>query len=132
MVGIIIMAAAFGLQVFAMRPPAPKPGTAPENEFSAARAMVLLKDLMGDGAPHPTGSKANAAVRDRIINNLTALGYPVETQAVFACSKIWSACGDVENILTILPGRTLGPAVLLTAYYDSVGASQAPQTTWRA
>jgi hypothetical protein len=41
-------------------PPAPKPATAPEHEFSARRAFGTLEQLLAEGTPHPTGSEANA------------------------------------------------------------------------
>lgn len=120
--GLLVMALALALQLAAARPPAPQPLTAPEEAFSAARALALVERLLGDGAPHPTGSEANAAVRDRIIAELTALGYVVETQAAFSCNRIWPLCGAVENVLARLPGERDRPAVLLTAHYDSVPA----------
>jgi hypothetical protein len=116
------MAVAFGLQWIAMPPPPPKPDTAPANEFSATRALALAERLIGDDAPHPTGSPANEQVRQRIVDELTALDYPVETQSTFTCRTVWASCGYVHNIITQLPGRTEGPAVLLAAHYDSVGA----------
>jgi hypothetical protein len=120
--GLLVMALALALQLAAARPPAPLPLTAPEEAFSAARALALVERLLGDGAPHPTGSEANAAVRDRIIAELTALGYSAETQAAFSCSQIWPICGAVENVLARLPGERDRPAVMLTAHYDSVPA----------
>jgi hypothetical protein len=121
--GLITMVVAVSLQIIAMQPPSPKPETAPANEFSAARALVQAEYLLDNGAPHPIGTEANAKVRNRIISELDSLGYPVETQATFVCSAIWSVCGQVHNVLTSLPGSSERPAVLLTAHYDSVPAS---------
>ena len=120
--GLITMVVAVSLQIIALQPPSPKPETAPANEFSAVRALVQAEYLLDDGAPHPTGTEANAKVRNQIINELDSLGYPVETQATFVCSTIWSVCGQVHNVLTRLPGSSERPAVLLTAHYDSVPA----------
>ena len=120
--GLLLMAAALGLTVLAARPPAPRAATAPTGEFSAIRAMETLERLLGDEAPHPTSSEANAQVRDRIRDELTAMDYPVEVQTMFACREAWVACGDVTNIMSRLPGSSDGPAVLLTAHYDSVPA----------
>lgn len=120
--GLVLMAVALGLALLSSQPPAPKPVTAPADEFSAARALALAARLLGDGAPHPVGTAAQAQVRDRIIQELSILGYRVETQTTFACRTEWATCGDVTNILSRLPGRTNGPAVLLTAHYDSVPA----------
>jgi hypothetical protein len=120
--GLVLMITALGLGVAMQQPPAPKPSTVQADEFSAARAWPLLERLLGDGVPHPVGTEANARVRDRIMGELTTLGYTVETQSTFACRTARAICGYVDNIVTRLPGRTTGPAVLLTAHYDSVGA----------
>jgi hypothetical protein len=120
--GLITMVVAVSLQIIAMQPPSPKPESAPANEFSAARALVQAEYLLDDGAPHPIGTEANAKMRNRIVSELDSLGYPVETQATFVCSTIWSVCGQVHNVLTRLPGSSARPAVLLTAHYDSVPA----------
>jgi len=121
--GLITMVVAVSLQIIAMQPPSPKPETAPANEFSVVAAPVQAEYLLDDGAPHPIGTEANAKVRNRIISELDSLGYPVETQATFVCSTIWSVCGQVHNVLTSLPGSSERPAVLLTAHYDSVPAA---------
>src|SRR5690606_42099321 len=47
--------------------PAPLPAGAPPGVFSAGRAMAVLERVLGDERPHPVGSAANAAVRDRIL-----------------------------------------------------------------
>lgn len=122
LIGLAAMAAALGLAVATLQPPALKPVTAPAHEFSAVRAWSFLDRLVGDNIPHPVGTQANARVGAAIVAELTALSYPVETQATFACRAVWATCGYVENIMTRLPGRTDGPAVMITAHYDSVGA----------
>src|SRR6266852_2367321 len=48
------------------RPPPPRPGDAPPRQFSAVRARELLREVLGDGQPHPAGSAAAASVRQRI------------------------------------------------------------------
>src|SRR5690606_40334864 len=59
---------------------------APATAFSAARAMDTLSRILGDEAPHPTGSAANAAVRDRIVADLQALGLDPEGSSRLSCS----------------------------------------------
>jgi hypothetical protein len=105
----------------ALTPPRPRPANAPASEFSATRAGPLLERLVGDGAPHPVGSAANGRVRERIIGELRGLGYAPEVQEAFACNP-YGVCGTVANVRARLPGREQGPAVLLVAHYDSVGA----------
>lgn len=119
---LAVLAVAFVLGLRSEEPPAPRPASAAGTGFSAERALQLLEGLLGDGSPHPIGTAANARVRERIVAQLTELGYDAQTQGAFACRAAWSVCGRVENVLARLPGSTAGPAVLLTAHYDSVGA----------
>jgi hypothetical protein len=79
-IGLMTMVVGVGLQIIAMRPTPPKPEDAPTNEFSAARALVLVGHLLGDGAPHPIGAEANIQVRNRILNEFDLLGYTVNFQ----------------------------------------------------
>ena len=51
---------------------------APATQFSAVRAFEVLKRLVGDDIPHPLGSPANQAVRNRAISELKNLGYAPE------------------------------------------------------
>lgn len=115
-VAIALLAALLAVAV--VRSAAPAPRTA-AGGFSAASAREVLAELAGDGAPHPTGSPANAAVRDRIQAILRRHGLEPEVQAATVCRN--GRCARIENVLARLPGREAG-AVLLTAHYDSVGA----------
>jgi hypothetical protein len=109
------------LAVFLGRPPAAKPESAPPAEVSAGRIQGVLRDLLGDGAPHPVGSPANARVRERILAQLRSLGYSPEVQEAVACTSSGN-CARVSNVLARLPGREPGRSVLLMAHYDSVPA----------
>jgi hypothetical protein len=102
-------------------PPAAEPN-APASEFSAARAFETLTRILGDGLPHPTGSAANARVRDRILAEFERLGYRPEVRSRFVCSEYWPVCATVDNIVARLPGEGDERAVLLAAHYDSVAA----------
>src|SRR3954468_14208589 len=53
---------------------------APATQFSAARADAVLGRVLGDQAPHPSGSAAAQAVRGRILNELAAMGVQARTQ----------------------------------------------------
>jgi hypothetical protein len=110
-----------GLVVWAGKPPASKGNEAAAGEFSAGRALSLLRDLLADETPHPRGSAANERVRQRIIEKLRAIGYKPEV----AHSSLPSGRKrtiDVNNLVCRLPGQTEGPAVMLVAHYDSVSA----------
>ncbi|HWE22457.1 MAG TPA: M20/M25/M40 family metallo-hydrolase, partial [Myxococcales bacterium] len=99
----------------------PKPADAPLTEFSAGRAREVLRGLVGDGQPHPTGSLAAGRVRQRIVSQLEQLGYAPEIQEKFACGAV-RLCARVTNVLARLDGTGRGKAVLLSVHYDSVPA----------
>ena len=105
----------------ARREPQPKPFGAPAGAFSAERARVILARLVGDGAPHPTGTDANEGVRDRLIAELVAVGLEPGVEISFVCSPT-ASCANVQNVIARIPGTTRGPAIVLNAHYDSVGA----------
>ncbi|MGA8145343.1 MAG: M20/M25/M40 family metallo-hydrolase [Candidatus Acidiferrales bacterium] len=111
----------FLLSLLGLQPPAPKPVNAPDPEFSAGRAREVLARLLGDGAPHPTGSIANDAVRARILEEFSKLGYVPEVQTGFACDE-YGTCATVNNVVARLDGAEPGHSVLLAAHYDSVPA----------
>ncbi|MGH9702464.1 MAG: M20/M25/M40 family metallo-hydrolase, partial [Candidatus Acidiferrales bacterium] len=118
---LFLMTAVLALISIRYQTPPPKPADAPAMEFSAARARQFLQELLGDGTPHPIGSAANAQVRSRILSNLVKLGYAPEVQRETVCSS-FGACGDVQNVVARREGLEPGPAILLAAHYDSVGA----------
>ncbi|MEA2690786.1 MAG: hypothetical protein QOJ16_173 [Acidobacteriota bacterium] len=104
-----------------LAPPAPKPATAPASEFSAGRARAVLAELAGDGRPHPVGSAADAATRERVIAVLRRAGYEPRVEPGFACTAS-AVCAPVQNVVAELPGREPANAVVLAAHYDSVPA----------
>ncbi|HEX3583815.1 MAG TPA: M28 family peptidase, partial [Thermoanaerobaculia bacterium] len=118
LVAIIVIGA---VTAWRLRGPEPKAANAPSNAFSAARALQAEKDTIGGTIPHPAGSPANKAVRDRIVARLQSLGYAVQTETRFACSA-HPLCANVENIIATRPGDKTGPPVLLAVHYDSVPA----------
>ena len=110
-----------GAQIIGHEPPAPKSADAPSAQFSAGRARKTLGRLLGDGDPHPVGSEANSRVRERLVAELTSLGYEPAVEPAFVCGHEGS-CATVQNVTARLPGRRNDKAVLLCAHYDSVGA----------
>jgi len=98
---------------------------APATQFSAARAQAALGRLLGPQKPHPIGSAENAAVRARLLEELSALGVAASVRPAFSCNSEprWKMveCGPVNNVVAqIRPGQ--GKAVLLMAHLDSVAA----------
>lgn len=118
---LAVLALALLLTVAQSGPPASKGANAPAGEFSAGRALEVERGLLGDGAPHPAGSPANARVREKIVAHLRGLGYAPEVQEAFSCSPAGN-CALVVNVLARLAGQEAGKSVVLMAHYDSVGA----------
>lgn len=117
----VVFLVILGMVWWRVQGPAPKPANAPANEFSAVRALDAERATIGGQAPHPNGSDANHAVRDRIVARLESLGYDANVQRAFACNA-HNTCATVENIIARLPAQQSGPAVVLCAHYDSVFA----------
>lgn len=99
---------------------APQAEQAPATQFSASRAMTILRRILGDEQlPHPVGSSANEAVRTRLIAELESLGLEPEQQPVVVKGI------PVVNVLTRLTNASLtGRPLLLVTHYDS--APRAP------
>ena len=123
--GLVIAAIGAALLLIATlaayRTPAPLGLDAAPTVFSAARAREILKELVGDGVPHPMGSTADAKVRDLIVKRLTALGYSTELQTGLSCNG-FGACGTPTNIIATRGELSGKDAVMLAAHYDSVPA----------
>lgn len=121
--GVLVLGLAAAAAVGSLREgraPEPLPADAPAEVFSAGRAMAVLERVLGDERPHPVGSAANAAVRERILAELERIGVAAEVRSRFVCGA--SACATVHNVLGHLPGGSADDAILLTAHYDSVAA----------
>jgi Peptidase family M28 len=104
--------------------PWPVPATAPPTEFSSARALEHIRAIAQQ--PHLMGSPANAAVRDYLVRELTALGLQPEVQKVTAVNFLYGVftAGTPENVVARLEGTAEGgKAFLLMAHYDSMPAS---------
>ncbi|BAL22429.1 M20/M25/M40 family metallo-hydrolase [Azoarcus sp. KH32C] len=125
---LTFLAALLALTALRYTPPTPLAADAPPEVFSATRAQAELAAILGDGVPHPPphplGSPANGAMRARIIERLSALGYEVRTHAGLTCYAPTAWCGMPVNLLARLPGSNGGRdgAVLIAAHYDSVPA----------
>src|SRR5262245_31199320 len=76
----VVLAAWIGLSW--PRPPAPVPASAPEVEFSSARALVHVAAIAQ--RPHRIGSAEHARVRAYLVDQLSALGLAPEIQETVA------------------------------------------------
>ena len=116
---LALLAIVFAVQLRQTAPPEPLAVDADRGAFSAGRARNELSNLLGDEAPHPVGSAANRAVKERLIARLTELGLKPEEQRTIGCAAESATCARVENVLAAIPGETADTIVLM-AHYDSV------------
>ncbi len=101
--------------------PDPLPESAPQDLFSADRALVYLDAFAR--APHPLGSAEHDRVRDYLLSQLTNLGVTPEMQHTTGVTPRYQVAGMVENIVARVKGTSGAPdAVALAAHYDSVAA----------
>lgn len=114
------MAAAAAIVGARLAPPPPLGTDAPAPEFSAGRALALVRELAADGAPRPVGTEANRAGVERLLALLRRAGIEPQVQEAFACGP-YGVCGRVRNVVARLgsPGKK---AILLCAHHDSVAA----------
>ncbi|MGW0495862.1 M20/M25/M40 family metallo-hydrolase [Streptomyces sp. NPDC003007] len=101
--------------------PDPRPASAAEEDFSAARAIGRLDHIAK--VPHPTGSAAQADVRDYLLGELRALGLKPEVLTRVAARTSDDApatVGMVSDVHATMPGERSTGRVLLVAHYDSV------------
>jgi hypothetical protein len=120
---LILIALLWAGTLIAELPHAPSSVELPPTDFSSARALTVLHDLVGNSIPHPMGSPAHATVRDRIVARLRQLGYEPDLQTgIFVCDS-YAACGAPEDIVVRIAGtQDDSGGVLLAAHYDSVPA----------
>ncbi len=85
--------------------------TAPADQFSAERAMLHLPVIAAE--PHPTGSPAQARVREYLVRQLTISGLEVEVQQV----------GTLENIVARLRGSDPDGAIIILTHYDTIATT---------
>ncbi len=100
--------------------PAPVPASAPDSVFSSARAMTHLARIASEA--RPPGSPNHARARDYLQEELRALGHQPSVQMATSFSRGFGAptVATVRNVLARIPGEQPGgPAVLVTAHYDS-------------
>jgi hypothetical protein len=83
--------------------------------------MNSLRQILGGDVPHPVGSAAHDAVRDRVAAAFRSLGYQTTMQQRFTCNA-YAVCAPVTNILARLPAEARADTLVVAAHYDSVGA----------
>lgn len=95
------------------------------DQFDTTRALERLGRVL-DGTPHPVDSDALDATRSRLFREISVLGYEPEVAGQSTCRGSISGssirCAFVQNVF-FKAGTGTGPALVLTAHYDSVEAS---------
>jgi len=94
------------------------------DQFDTQRAIERLGRVL-DGTPHPVDSSALDETRARLLQEIRRLGYSPELRAHNVCqtmSGTAARCAFVQNVF-FAAGPTEGPALVLSAHYDSVDAS---------
>jgi hypothetical protein len=99
------------------RGPEPKSADAPDEQFSAERAISIHETLFPD-QPHPGGSFQNQLVRDRLVETLQQLGLKVAVKQAVVESDAKVVLFNVLAELPIASQPTARPLVLAT-HYDS-------------
>lgn len=101
-------------------PPAVRPDTQTDKEFSVHAALPILESLVGDGIPHPAGSKQNKVVRQRILDFFDQ--YNIEYELQETTNVYWRTGETVPlvNIIARLPGTDPTGTIALASHYDSV------------
>lgn len=95
--------------------PRPQPASLGPDQFSAARALAVLQDILGDQQPHPTGSVANEQVRQRLVRHLERLELDIQLQAAVVHDQ------ELVNVLARLgPDDGSHRPLVLATHYDSV------------
>ncbi|PWB77176.1 MAG: hypothetical protein C3F15_03880, partial [Holophagae bacterium] len=120
-IAVLALAAVASLAAWRSAPPRPRGADAPRAGFSAARAEEVLRRLVGEEAPRPLGSAEHQRFQERLVAELSRLSLAADLEQGVACSPDGS-CAQLTNVVAELPGTLAGPAVLLSAHYESVAA----------
>ncbi len=94
------------------------------DQFDTQRATERLGRIL-DGTPHPVDSSALDETRARLLQEIRTLGYSPELRAHNVCQSMSGTaarCAFVQNVF-FTAGPSEGPALVLSAHYDSVDAS---------
>ncbi|MBU2668553.1 M28 family peptidase [Actinoplanes bogorensis] len=125
LVAVVVLALAGFAGLASVRPPASRPVSAPEAEFSAERAFQQVEAIAT--RPHPVGSPANDEVRERLLTTLRGMGLTPEVQdtvsiegAGLSSSAGGTGLARVRNVIAQIPGTASTGRIFLVAHYDSV------------
>ncbi len=93
-----------------------------EGAFNTDRALARLARILGDETPHPVDTAANDAVRERLLEEIAALGHAAEVRDDVSCREApfgsSVTCARVRNVVFSI-GPEDGEAIVLSSHYDS-------------
>ena len=117
---LLTLAAIVALSWALQRPPGPVPASAPVTAFSAERAYADLQHIAGP-QPTPIGSSGSDAIRDHLVDVLSAAGFTVEVQTGIGSQTLQNTtvAGRVDNVVATSAGHDSTGSVVLAAHYDS-------------
>ncbi len=116
---MIVLLAVFTLRSFLVG----APSVDPNHPFNTAQAFERLERILGDETPHPVDTDANDAVRERLLTEITDLGFEPIVRDDFHCVTGYGGvrCARVQNVMFWV-GEPGPNAVMLASHYDSVPA----------
>lgn len=123
---LIFWAMTIWMSVVTYRPVTPDLSeNVPLDQFSTKRAEEYLKVLVGDGIPHPAGSKQNVIVRKRVEDQLRSFGYDVAGRQSSVPVPSWMDRTELDevpihNVWAFRRGTRRGKAIAVVTHYDSV------------
>lgn len=106
-------------------PPPAADASAPDAEFSAARAFKHVEQI--SRRPHPVGSEEHRRVREYLLGELSALGVTAEVQETEVMSPFRASVthmAKLNNVVARVEGSGGGKALMLVGHYDSVPTSR--------
>ncbi len=112
------------LALYCSGSPHPAPASAPPARFSAARALLDVRNIAG--TTHAIGSREHDRVRDWVVARLREVG--VDTIEIQRATGFNTTSGPiaapVDNVVALRRGtRPSGKALVLMAHYDAVPGS---------
>ena len=127
---LVTLAAGLLLGWWTVQTPTPLPASAPNDQFSAGRAMADVRVLARE--PHPTGTAASLAVVAHLETRLAELGFsvrrvvtPLPPRPARRLAK-WGGnpAAPAISLIAVRAGADrAAPAIALLAHHDSVWAS---------
>lgn len=119
-----VLGGLLGLAYTVQQPPPPRGLTAPEDSFSEARALAVVRKLADEIGSHPISSPAAATAAEYLAAELRRMPrVEVMVQDAQGDNRmgLWQGISfhyRVRNVVGRLPGR-LPDAILINAHYDS-------------